>query len=155
MELKQKILVVDDESSTRKCLQTLLEVDGFAVETVSNGKEAITKIANGERPDFIILDVLMPEKNGIETLKELMRLDRSLNVIMTSCSTEFRTITEAIRLGARDYLVIPYEKVELNSTMLRMKQRKQDQLLGYCWVERQISCLSMKEQVEFWATSNL
>jgi DNA-binding NtrC family response regulator len=152
MELKQKILVVNDEPSIRKYLQTVLEVDGFAVETVSNGREAITKIANGERPDFIILDVLMPEMNGLDTLQELMRLERSLNVIMISCSTEFGTIAEAIRLGARDYLVIPFEKVELYGAMLRTKQRKQDQFLG---VQRQIWRLSMKKQAQFWVTSNL
>ena len=82
MAVKEKILVVDDEPSIRKYLQTLLEVDGFDVETVSSGKEALAKINAGERPDFIILDVLMPELNGLDTLKELMQLDRSLNVIM-------------------------------------------------------------------------
>src|SRR5438046_142327 len=86
MAVKEKILVVDDEPSIRKYLQTLLEVDGFEVEAVSSGKEALARVNKGERPDFIILDVLMPEMNGIETLKELMELDRSLNVIMLSCS---------------------------------------------------------------------
>ena len=50
---KEKILVVDDEPSIRKYLQTLLEVDGFDVETVSSGKEALERIGTGERPDFI------------------------------------------------------------------------------------------------------
>ncbi len=90
MAVKEKILVVDDEPSIRKYLQTLLEVDGFDVEAVSSGKEALGKISAGERPDFIILDVLMPEMNGLDTLKELMQLDRSLNVIMLSCSNEDR-----------------------------------------------------------------
>ena len=67
MAVKDKILVVDDEPSIRKYLQTLLEVDGFDVEAVSSGKEGIEKINAGERPDFIILDVLMPELSGIDT----------------------------------------------------------------------------------------
>src|SRR5579885_3480251 len=99
MATKEKILVVDDEPSIRKYLQTLLEVDA-----ISSGKDAIEKVNAGDRPDFIILDVLMPEMNGIETLKELMQLDRSLNVIMLSCSNEVGTVVEAIRLGAHDYL---------------------------------------------------
>ena len=69
MAAKEKILVVDDEPSIRKYLQTLLDVEGFDVETVGSGREAIEKINGGERPEFIILDVLMPEINGIETLK--------------------------------------------------------------------------------------
>ncbi|MGA2813505.1 MAG: response regulator, partial [Candidatus Acidiferrum sp.] len=88
MAVKDKILVVDDEPSIRKYLQTLLEVDGYDVETVSTGKEAIEKVSKGDRPDFVILDVLMPEMNGLDTLKELMHVDRTLNVIMLSCSNE-------------------------------------------------------------------
>jgi len=94
----------------------------------------------------------MPEMNGLEALQELMRLDRSLNVIMVSCSTDFGVITEAIRLGARDYLVMPFEKVELEGAMLGVKQRKQGRLRP---VERRVSRLSMKKQIQFWATSNL
>jgi DNA-binding NtrC family response regulator len=155
MELKQTILIVDDEPSTRKCLQTLLKVDGYDVEAVSNGRDAMSTIKNGARPDFIILDYVMPEMSGLQTLRELMRLDHSLNVIMTSCSMDFAAITEAIQLGARDYLVIPFEKAELTGAMLRTKQRKQDQLLRNCWVQREISRLSMNEQIQFWVTSNL
>src|ERR1700736_6741685 len=114
---KEKILVVGDEPSIRKYLQTLLEVDGFAVETVSSGKEAIAKVSAGERPDFIILDVLMPDMNGLDTLKELMQLDRSLNVVMLSCSNEVGTVVEAIRMGAHDYLTKPFEKTERKSVV--------------------------------------
>jgi two-component system, NtrC family, response regulator AtoC len=124
MALKEKILVVDDEPSTRKYLQTLLEVDGFEVETLGSGKEAISKISDGDRPDLIILDVLMPELNGIDTLKELLQLDRSLNVIMLSCSNEVGTVVEAIRLGAHDYLTKPFEKSDLDAAMLKSRQKK-------------------------------
>ncbi len=125
MAAKERILVVDDEPSIRKYLQTLLEVDGYDVETVSSGREAIAKVNGGDRPDFIILDVLMPELNGIETLKELMQADRSLNVIMLSCSNEVGTVVEAIRIGAQDYLTKPFEKTELDAAMLKSRQKKQ------------------------------
>ncbi|HKW56825.1 MAG TPA: sigma-54 dependent transcriptional regulator [Candidatus Acidoferrum sp.] len=125
MAQKEKILVVDDEPSIRKYLQTLLEVDGFDVETVSSGREALAKVNEGQRPDFIILDVLMPEINGLETLKELMQIDRSLNVIMLSCSNEVGTVVEAIRIGAHDYLTKPFEKSELDAAMLKSRQKKQ------------------------------
>src|SRR5258708_33305389 len=125
MAVKEKILVVDDEPSIRKYLQTLLEVDGFDVETVSSGKEALGKISAGERPDFIILDVLMPEMNGLDTLKELMQLDRSLNVLMMSCSNEVGTVDEAIRIGAHDYLTKPFEKTELDAAMLKSRRKRE------------------------------
>src|SRR5882757_5701419 len=104
MAVKEKILVVDDEPSIRKYLQTLLEVDGFDVEAVSSGREALERVKKGERPDFIILDVLMPELNVLDTVKEFMKDDRSLNVIMLSCSNEVGTVGEAIRNGAHNHL---------------------------------------------------
>ncbi|MGA7918433.1 MAG: sigma-54 dependent transcriptional regulator [Candidatus Acidiferrales bacterium] len=125
MSEKETILVVDDEPSIRKYLQTLLEVDGFAVETVTSGKEALEKIGAGERPDFVILDVLMPEMDGLETLRQLMHVDRTLNVIMLSCSNEVTTVVEAIRIGALDYLTKPFEKPELDAAFLKCRQKQQ------------------------------
>src|SRR6202790_377354 len=103
MAVKEKILVVDDEPSIRKYLQTLLEVDGFDVETVGSGKEVLAKVSDGERPDLIILDVLMPEMNGIDTLKELLQLDRSLNIIMLSCSKEVGRVGGRFVSGHHSY----------------------------------------------------
>jgi two-component system response regulator AtoC len=153
MDAKERILVVDDEPSIRKYLQTLLEVDGFDVETVNSGKEAVAKVSEGERPDFIILDVLMPEMNGLETLKELMQVDRSLNVIMLSCSNEVGTVVEAIRIGAHDYLTKPFEKSELDAAMLKSRQKKQltqenQALRDYCdQVTEDLSFLAASPQM--------
>jgi two-component system response regulator AtoC len=122
---KESILVVDDEPSIRKYLQTLLEVDGYHVGAVSSGKEALERIGTGERPDYIVLDVLMPEMDGLETLRQLMQVDRSLNVIMLSCSNEVTTVVEAIRIGALDYLTKPFEKPELDAAFLKCRQKKE------------------------------
>ena len=153
MAVNEKILVVDDEPSIRKYLQTLLEVDGFDVEAVGSGKEALKKVSAGERPDFIILDVLMPEMNGLDTLKELMQLDRSLNVIMLSCSNEVGTVVEAIRMGAHDYLTKPFEKSELDAAMLKSRQKNQltrenQALRDYCdQVTEDLSFLAASPQM--------
>src|SRR5215475_3263353 len=153
MAVQEKILVVDDEPSIRKYLQTLLEVDGFDVEAVSSGREAIRRISDGLHPDFVILDVLMPEMNGIDTLKELMQLDRSLNVIMLSCSNEVGTVVEAIRIGAHDYLTKPFEKSELDAAMLKSRQKKElasenQALRDYCdQVTEELSFLAASPQM--------
>ena len=153
MSVQEKILVVDDEPSIRKYLQTLLEVDGFAVETVSGGRDAIKRVSDGMRPDFVILDVLMPEMSGIDTLKELMQLDRSLNVIMLSCSNEVGTVVEAIRIGAHDYLTKPFEKSELDAAMLKSRQKKElasenQALRDYCdQVTEDLSFLAASPQM--------
>src|SRR5260370_15617568 len=153
MAAKEKILVVDDEPSIRKYSQTMREVDGFEVEGVSSGKEAIERVNKGERPDFIILDVLMPEINGLETLKELMQIDRSLNVIMLSCSNEVGTVVEAIRIGAHDYLTKPFEKTELDAAMLKSRRKKElatenQALRDYCdQVTEDLSFLAASPQM--------
>src|SRR5580692_5804049 len=112
MSEKDRVLVVDDEPGIRNYLRTLLEVEGYHVTAVASGPEALESVQQGERPHFIILDVLMPETNGLETLRRLMQVDRSLNVIMLSCSNEVTTVVEAIRIGALDYLTKPFEKPE-------------------------------------------
>src|SRR5438270_3342030 len=137
MSDKERILVVDDEPSIRKYLQTLLEVDGYNVTAVASGPEALESVQEGDRPDFIILDVLMQEMNGLETLRRLIQVDRSLSVIMLSCSNEVTTVVEAIRLGAQDYLTKPFEKAELDAALLKCRQkmdlRKENQALReYC-----------------------
>lgn len=125
MAQKEKILIVDDEPSIRKYLQTLLEVDGFQVEAVASGKDALERIGSGELPDFVILDVLMPEMDGLETLRQLMQVNRTLNVIMLSCLNEVTTVVEAIRLGAIDYITKPFEKPELDAAFLKSRQKQQ------------------------------
>ena len=137
MSEQERVLVVDDEPSIRKYLQTLLELDGYRVTTVASGSEALEQIQEGERPTFIILDVLMQEMNGLETLRRIMQVDRSLNVIMLSCTNEVTTVVEAIRLGAQDYLTKPFEKAELDAALLKCRQkmelRKENQSLReYC-----------------------
>jgi two-component system response regulator AtoC len=137
MAEKERVLVVDDEPSIRKYLHTLLEVDGYKVSTVNNGKEALERIGGGERPDLIILDVLMPEMDGLETLRRLMQVDPGLNVVMLSCSNEVSTVVEAIRLGANDYLTKPFEKADLDAAMLKCRQKRQlkeenEALRQYC-----------------------
>jgi DNA-binding response OmpR family regulator len=85
----------------------------------------VETVTRGDKPDFIILDVLMPEMDGLETLRALMQVDRSLNVIMLSCSNEVGTVVEAIRLGAHDYLTKPFEKPELDAALLKCRQKMQ------------------------------
>ncbi len=67
----------------------------------------------------------MPEMDGLETLRQLMQIDRTLNVIMLSCSNEVTTVVEAIRIGALDYLTKPFEKPELDAAFLKCRQKQE------------------------------
>jgi len=150
MTEREKILVVDDEPSIRRYLQTLLEVDGYHVSSVASGKEAVETISAGARPDLVILDVLMPEMDGLATLNALMQTDRNLNVIMLSCSNEVSTVVEAIRLGALDYLTKPFEKSELDAALLKTRQRQQLRAENLALREY---CEALTEDLSFLAAS--
>lgn len=153
MTERERVLVVDDEPSIRRYLQTLLEVDGYDVSAVASGKEALERVGGGSRPDLIILDVLMPEMDGLATLRALMETDRNLNVIMLSCSNEVSVVVEAIRIGALDYLTKPFEKSELDAALLKTRQRQNLRaenlaLREYCeTITEDLSFLAASEQM--------
>ena len=112
-----RLLIVDDEPSMLRYLRTILEVDSYQVETVSSGRQAVERIQCDPVPDLVLLDVLMPEMDGIETLERLRSLRPELKVVMLSCVSEPRKIVQAVRLGACDYLTKPFQRAELSSVL--------------------------------------
>jgi two-component system, NtrC family, response regulator AtoC len=111
------ILVVDDEPGMRRYLQTLLEVDSYQVTTAQNGPEAVKRLRGGSRPDLVLLDLLMPELDGLQTLEQLRQTQPGVKVVMLSCVSDTRKVAQAIRLGAQDYLTKPFEKAELDAVL--------------------------------------
>jgi two-component system response regulator AtoC len=117
-----KILLVDDEPGMLRYIRTLLEVDDYKVETASTGEEALERVEKGMVPDLVLLDVLMPGIDGLETLEQLRRMKPGLKVVMLSCVNDARKVVQAMRLGAHDYLTKPFQKAELDAVI--------DQCLG-------------------------
>ena len=113
------IFVVDDEPSMLRYLRTLLEVDGYKVDSAPSGEEAIRRIGDVPAPpDVVLLDVLMPPGiDGLQTLEELRRRHPKLKVIMLSCVSDTRKVVQAIRLGAQDYLTKPFQKADLDAVI--------------------------------------
>lgn len=108
------ILLVDDEPGMQRYIRTLLEVDDYKVETAGTGEQALELLQKGLRPDLVLLDLLMPGIDGLQTLEELRKLQPGLKVVMLSCVSDTRKVVQAIRLGAHDYLTKPFQKAELN-----------------------------------------
>jgi DNA-binding NtrC family response regulator len=111
------ILVVDDEPGVLRYMRTLLEVDSFRVETAASGREALTRIEKEPVPDLVLLDLLMPELDGLETLSLLRRVRPNLKVVILSCVSDPRKVVEAGRQGATDYLTKPFQKSQLDSLL--------------------------------------
>lgn len=105
---KPKLLVVDDQMGVRRLLYEAFQEDDFEVRMAGSGLEAIDII--GEfAPDLILLDMKMPGMNGLETLAEIKRLNPKASVIMMTAYGELEIVSEALRLGAREYVTKPFD----------------------------------------------
>jgi len=107
-----RVLLVDDEKDFVETLAERLEVRGFEVKTAFSGDECLDLILKHEF-DVIVLDVLMPGKDGIETLREIKSLKPLLYVIMLTGHATVETGIEGMKLGAYDYLIKPTETADL------------------------------------------
>jgi two-component system response regulator AtoC len=114
---KARILVVDDEPSMLRYLQTVLEAESYSVQTVPSGIEAVARIRKEPAPDLVLLDVLMPDVDGLQTLELLQQARPGIKVVMLSCTTEPRNVVQAIRLGAVDYLTKPFQIQDLEKVL--------------------------------------
>jgi DNA-binding NtrC family response regulator len=119
------ILVVDDEPSMLGYMRTLLELDSHRVETASSGEDALQRVRRDPQPNVVLLDLLMPGLDGLETLEKMREVRPSLKVVMLSCVSDTRKVVQAIRLGAQDYLTKPFNKSELDSVLHHCFQNQQ------------------------------
>ncbi len=110
------ILVVDDEPGMRRYLQTVLELDSYKVSTAADGEEALDKIQR-DQPDVVLLDMVMPGPDGLETLKRIRESRPTTKVVMLSCVRDTRKVAMAMRLGAHDYLSKPVQKEEMDDVL--------------------------------------
>src|SRR5947209_7707792 len=122
MTEKAKILLVDDEPGMLRYIRTLLEVEDHDVQTASTGEEALELVKKGLVPNLVLLDLLMPGIDGLETLEKLRKLQPNVKVVMLSCVNDTKKVVQAIRLGAVDYITKPFQKAELDAVI--------DQCLG-------------------------
>jgi len=129
------ILLVDDEPSMLRYMQTVLELESFRVETATNGQECIDRLQKGEKPDLIFLDLLMPELDGLQTLERMRQMKSEVKVVMLSCVNETAKVVQCMKLGAQDYLTKPFEKHELDGVLQRCIAPKNDSLAVTCEVE--------------------
>jgi len=119
-----RVLVVDDAEGIRTYLANLLELKGYEVDTAADGRRALALLEGGANPDVVILDVMMPGLDGMETLKCIREIDPELPVIMLSVVGTASTIVDAMRLGAVDYLNKPFEEEELEATLESVLEQK-------------------------------
>jgi two-component system response regulator AtoC len=119
-----RVLVVDDDEAIRRYLAKLLELKGYEVDTAEDGRSALVLLDGGAAPDVVILDIMMPGIDGLETLRSIRQLDAKLPVVMLSALGRASTIVEAMQLGATDYLNKPFEEEQLAGILAKLEKRR-------------------------------
>ncbi len=120
-DAKQKILVVDDEASIRRILETRLKMAGYNVVTAEDGEEAI-ELFNKTNPDIVILDVMMPKMDGYGVTREIRRVSDIPIIILTALGDVSERIT-GLELGADDYVIKPFSPKELEARVKAVLRR--------------------------------
>ncbi len=106
------VLIIDDEAAIRESLQTLLEIEGYEVETAEDGAEGLARLA--ERPfDLVLLDFALPERNGIEILQDIRERDSDLAVIMITAYGTVENAVNAMQAGANNFIQKPWDNEKL------------------------------------------
>ena len=120
----KRILVVDDEPRVREMLEFRLRLFGYEVLTAANGNEALD-VAASEKPDLVLLDVMMPELDGFQVCSRLKQNEatRDIPVVMLTAKAEAKDVTRAFNSGAEDYVVKPYDPVVLQQKVVRNLNR--------------------------------
>ncbi len=118
--MKKRILLIDDQPDFVELITLRLEANQYEVMTASDGQEGFDK-ALSEQPDLILLDIMMPQKNGFEVLPQLKQhaQARLIPVIMLTAKAETRSMSKSQKLGATDYLIKPVDTKELLAAIQR------------------------------------
>ncbi len=118
--MAKRILLADDAAFMRLMLKNILEGAGYeVVGEAQNGREAIEKFRE-LKPDMVISDMVMPEKGGIDVIREVMAEFPDANVLICSAIGQQALVIEAIQAGAKDYLVKPFEQANVIETVSKI-----------------------------------
>jgi DNA-binding response OmpR family regulator len=124
----EKILVIEDDRATRKALQQLFEPEGYSVDAAQNGAEGLA-LFRASRPNFVILDLAMPQMNGRDVCRQLRKESEDIPIlVLTGSSDEVSRVT-LLEMGADDYVTKPFSPRELRArvrAVLRRTRRSAD-----------------------------
>ena len=124
MDKKLKILISDDSKLLRKKLREELENLDCEVIEAENGKEAVLKDLQ-EKPDGVILDIVMPEVGGIEALQVIKEVNPEIPVIMLSSAGTPQKLMETLKLGALDFIQKPYTSAQIKRAVETIRKKVQ------------------------------
>lgn len=113
-----KILIVDDAAFMRMRLSKLLTENGYEVIEAEHGQDGVEKYEK-EKPDLVLMDITMPVMDGISAVKEIKARDPNAVVVMCSAIGQRSMVLEAVKAGAKDFIVKPYDPEKILATVKR------------------------------------
>jgi two-component system, chemotaxis family, chemotaxis protein CheY len=114
-----QILIVDDAEFLRVRISKMLVGEGFEVSEAENGLKAIESYKT-KKPDMVLMDVTMPEMDGLTALKELRKLDPNAKVVMLTALGQESVVLEAVKSGAKDFIVKPFDHDRVMSAINKL-----------------------------------
>ena len=122
--MKHTVMLVDDSNLIRTILKGLLLQEGWeVVGEAENGREALD-LYGSLKPDLVILDITMPEMDGLTALVELLKLDKDAKVVMCSAVGDKGTVFQAIRSGAKDFIIKPFDNERIVPTLQNVMKNR-------------------------------
>lgn len=115
--MDKKILIVDDAAFMRMMIKDTLTKNGYENLIEAADGEIAVQMYKAEKPDLVLMDITMPNKNGLEALKEIKELDPSAKIVMCSAMGQESMVVEAIRSGAKDFIVKPFKAERVLKTV--------------------------------------
>lgn len=107
--MAKRVIVVDDAPIIRLMLKDIMQYSGYeVVAECGSGKEGVEKFKE-LKPDLVTMDIIMPEKDGIEALEDILKIDPDAKVVMVTAIDQRESLMRAIKAGAADYIVKPFE----------------------------------------------
>jgi len=116
-----KVLIADDAAFIRMKLRKALEELGLEVIEAANGAEAVQQF-NAHRPDLVLMDITMPEMDGLAALKAIVAQDASAQVVMVSALGQESVVMQALQAGAKDFVVKPFQPDQIKQVVQRWLQ---------------------------------
>jgi two-component system, OmpR family, response regulator MprA len=121
--VKQRVLVVDDDKAVRESLRRSLEFNGYDVAVAADGAEALAGLAAGSAPDVVVMDVMMPRLDGIETTRALRAAGNDVPILVLTARDAVGDRVEGLDAGADDYLTKPFALQELLARLRALLRR--------------------------------
>lgn len=115
------VMVVDDAAFMRQRCIKLLKDNGYDAIAAVNGKEAVDKYKS-EKPDVVLLDITMPDMDGVEALREIMQIDKNAKVAMVTAIGQQNMVIECLKAGAKDFVVKPFDPARVLAAVQKMME---------------------------------